>query len=391
MRQLISAAFLIGTTCWFSSAHAQTLIDTQHGKISVITLVENLQNPWGLAFLPDNRILITERTGRLRIYSNGAISPPVTGLPSVWANGQGGLLDVAIDPNFAANNLVYFSYAESDNTGKAGTAVARGTLNGNALQNVQVIFRQMPKLSTGNHFGSRLVFDGDGYLFVTLGDNNDRITAQYLTHHQGKVVRIRADGSIPTDNPYYGRTDAKNEIWSYGHRNPQGATLNPFSGKLWLNEHGPKGGDEINVPQAGKNYGWPKITYGIDYNGQPIPEAIGTSAAGMEQPIKYWTPSIGSSGMTFYSKDSTHPWYGNVFVGGLAAQSLRRVMLNGEVAVGEETLIQGMGRIREVEQGPDGYLYILTDANPGKLLRLAPPRHKRIYRPMKSKPPRTSY
>jgi aldose sugar dehydrogenase len=385
MRKLLSATLFASALTATSTCLAQsTSINTQQGKATVTTLVQNLQNPWGMAFLPDGRLLVTERAGRLRIYSNGQISGAVSGMPSFWVNGQGGLLDVAIDPNFSANNLVYFSYAEvdSNDSSKAGTAVARGTLSGNTIQNVQVIFRQVPKISTGNHFGSRLVFDRNGYLFITLGENNNRMTAQYLDHHQGKVVRILPNGDVPSDNPFVGQANAKAEIWSYGHRNPQGAALNPFTGKLWLNEHGPQGGDEINIPAAGKNYGWPVITHGVNYGGAPIPEAVGTSAPGMEQPIKHWTPSIGSSGMTFYNKDKSHPWYGNVFIGGLASQNLKRVSLNGDVTVGEETLMQGMGyRIREVEQGPDGNLYILTDSSSGRLLRLTPPNHKRMYRP----------
>jgi aldose sugar dehydrogenase len=370
-----------------SSAFAQTTtIATQHGEVRVTPLVQNLANPWGMAFLPDQRILITERSGRLLIYANGQISDAV-GEPSVWANGQGGLLDVAIDPNFSTNKLVYFTYAESDNSGRAGTAVARGVLNGNAVQNLQVIFRQLPKLSTGNHFGARLVFDKAGYLFVTLGENNERISAQYLDHHQGKVVRLHSDGSIPVDNPFVGQANIKPEIWSYGHRNPQGAALNPWTGKLWLNEHGPQGGDEINIPAAGKNYGWPIITYGVNYGGAPIPEAQGTEKSGMEQPIKYWVPSIATSGMAFFNGSKTHPWYGNVFVGGLAANQLVRLTLKGNVVVAEERINIG-ARVRDVRQGPDGYLYLLTDSNAGKLLKLRPPPRafERFIKPPRPKP-----
>ncbi len=358
------------------------------GSLKVTTVVKNLANPWGMAFLPDGRMLITERPGRLRIYSQGQISAPVTGTPLVYNQGQGGLLDVAIDPNFSKNQWIYLSYAEAGTGGVAGTAVMRGKLNGNTLQDTQVLFRQLPKLSTGNHFGSRLVFDGSGYLFVTLGENNNRITSQYLDHHQGKIIRIWPDGSIPGDNPFIGQVNAKPEIWSYGHRNPQGATLNPWTGKLWMNEHGPMGGDEINIPQAGKNYGWPIITYGIDYNGQPIPESTGTSAPGMEQPVHYWVPSIAPSGMAFYDGNKNSAWYGNLFVGGLAAQQLVRLEVNGEAIVREERLLSELGyRIRSVKTGPDGGLYLLTDSANGLLLKIDPP-SKEIRRSIKPPKPR---
>jgi aldose sugar dehydrogenase len=373
-----------------NSIHAQDVVysPSSLGTLKVTTIVKNLANPWGMAFLPDGRILITERPGRLRIYSQGQLSPAVTGTPTVYNQGQGGLLDVALDLNFAQNQLVYLTYAEAGTGGVAGTAVMRGKLNGNALENTQVLFRQTPKLSTGNHFGSRLVFDRSGYLFVTLGENNNRITAQYLDHHQGKIIRIWPDGNIPGDNPFIGQPNVKPEIWTYGHRNPQGATLNPWTGKLWMNEHGPMGGDEINIPLPGKNYGWPIITYGIDYNGQPIPEATGTSAPGMEQPIHYWVPSIAPSGMAFYDKNKNSAWYGNLFVGGLAAQQLVRLEVNGEAIVKEERLLGELGyRIRDVRAGPDGGLYLLTDSATGNLLKIDPP-PKEIRRSIKPPKPR---
>lgn len=345
------------------------------GPITVTALVKNLSNPWGMAFLPDGRLLITERAGRLRIYSQGKLSPAVSGTPEVYARGQGGLLDVEIDPDFARNQWIYLSYAEAGADDMAGTAVMRGKLVGNALQNTQVIFRQQPKLSTGAHFGSRLVFDKSGHLFVTLGENNNRIKAQLLDHLQGKVIRIKPDGSIPKDNPFVGVANARPEIWSYGHRNPQGATLNPWTGKLWEHEHGPKGGDEINIPLAGKNYGWPKITYGINYNGEEIPEAIGNKAPGMVQPIHYWVPSIAPSGMAFYDTDKDSVWYGNLFVGALAGQMLVRLEIKDDAIVGEERLLKEFGyRIRDVQPAPDGSLYLLTDESNGKLLQIVPPK-----------------
>lgn len=386
LSQLTAAILLVSP-----GVYAQDVVysPSSLGTLRVTTVVKNLVNPWGMAFLPDGRLLITERPGRLRIYSQGQLSAAVTGTPTVYSQGQGGLLDVAVDPNFSQNQLIYLSYAESGTGDTAGTAIMRGRLNGNTLENTQVLFRQSPKLSTGNHFGSRLVFDRLGYLYVTLGENNNRITAQYLDHHQGKVIRIWPDGTIPTDNPFVGQANKKSEIWSYGHRNPQGATLNPWTGKYWMHEHGPKGGDEINIPLSGKNYGWPIITHGIDYNGQPIPESTGTSAPGMEQPKHYWVPSIGPSGMAFYDKNKKSAWYGNLFVGALAAQQLVRLEVNGESITKEERLLGELGyRIRDVRAGPDGGLYVLTDSATGNLLKIDPPPREiiRNTRPPKPRP-----
>ncbi len=364
---VVTLLFVVG------NVHAQksTSSPSTLGPLRVTPLVKNLNHPWGMAFLPDGRLLITERPGRLRIYSNGKVSPPISGMPNVYANSQGGLLDVEIDPDFRKNQFVYLSYSEAGSNGQAGTAVMRGKLNGNALQETQILFRQMPKLSSGAHFGSRLVFDKSGHLFVTLGENNNRITAQFLDHHQGKVVRINPDGSVPKDNPFIGNANAKPEIWSYGHRNPQGAALNPWTGKLWVHEHGPKGGDEINIPQSGKNYGWPKITYGINYNGDDIPEAVSNKAPGMEQPIHYWVPSIAPSGMSFYDADKKHPWYGNLFVGALAGQILVRLEIRDDKVIKEERLLKELGyRFRDVQAGPDGSLYLITDSPNGRLLKI---------------------
>jgi aldose sugar dehydrogenase len=377
MSRIICSFIFAITLC--ANAFAQDVVFSPStlGQLRITTLVKNLQNPWGMAFLPDGRLLITERSGQLRIYSQGQISAPLAGVPAVYNQGQGGLLDVAIDPNFAENRRVYLSYAEADpaNANNAGTAVMRATLNGNRLDNPQVIFRQTPKLSTGNHFGSRLAFDRAGYLFITLGENNNRITAQYKDHLQGKVARIWPDGSIPSDNPFVGQNNVKSEIYSYGHRNPQGGAINPWTGKFWMHEHGPRGGDEINIPESGKNYGWPIITHGIDYNGQPIPESTGTSAPGMEQPIHYWVPSIGPSGMAFYNSNKKSAWFGQLFVGALASQQLVRLELDGTRIVREERLLGELGyRIRDVSTGPDGGLYLLTDSATGNLLKIDPPR-----------------
>jgi glucose/arabinose dehydrogenase len=326
-----------------------------------------------VAFLPDGRALVTERPGRLRIVgSDGKLGAPLEGVPAVSATGQGGLLDVQLDPDFARNRLVYLSYAEPREGGN-GTAVARGTLTDRGLDGVQVIFRQDATIDGRHHFGSRLVFDRGGRLFVTLGDrNSERARAQTLDSHIGKVVRIERDGKVPADNPFVARADAKPEIWSYGHRNVQGAALHPVTGELWTNEHGPRGGDELNRTLAGLNYGWPKVTYGVEYSGRTISESA--TAPGIEPPVHYWVPSIATSGMLFYTGSQFPKWKGNAFVGGLASQQLSRLEMDGNQVVREEVLLKGVlnQRVRDVEQGPDGYIYLLTDEDNGKLLRLEP-------------------
>ncbi|WP_293367897.1 PQQ-dependent sugar dehydrogenase [Nevskia sp.] len=336
-------------------------------------VAEGLEFPWGLAFLPDGRMLVTERPGRLRIVAaDGSLSPPVTGVPAVFAQRQGGLLDVVLDPGFAANQFVYLSYAEADAFGMAGTAVARGKLVGNALTAVEVIYRQMPKAEGGLHFGSRLVFAPDGTLFVTQGDRYiHKDGAQLLDNGYGKTVRINSNGSIPLDNPFVNTPGAQPEIWSYGHRNMQGAAIHPATGQLWTQEHGAMGGDEINLDLAGRNYGWPVITWGVNYDGQPI--GIGTEKAGMEQPLTYWKPSIAPSGMAFYTADRFPQWRGNLFVGSMKFGYLNRIELDGTRIVAQEKLLTEVDqRIRCVRQGPDGYLYVTTDSPQGRVLRLEP-------------------
>ena len=342
------------------------------------TVATGLVNPWSLAFLPDGRMLVTERPGRLRIVAaDGTLSPAVAGLPPVAARGQGGLLEIATDPAFARNRLIYWSYAEpAPGGGGNATAVARGRLvDGPAprVEGVQVVFRQRPALDSALHFGGRLVFARDGTLFVTTGERSvipGRMQAQQLDSLLGKVVRINPDGTIPKNNPMVRRAGAAPEIWSYGHRNVQAAAINPATGRLWTIEHGTRGGDEINIPQAGKDYGWPTIAYGIEYNGQKITGGE-TRRPGMEQPIYYWDPVIGPSGMTFYTGAMFPAWRGSLFVGGLRANSLVRLTLKRDRVVGEERLlIDQKARIRDVRQGPDGALYVLTDAPEGKLLRL---------------------
>jgi len=347
---------------------------SEKGRLEVRELVAGLEHPWALAFLPDGRgMLITERPGRLRLFADGRLSAPLSGVPDVFAEGQGGLLDVALSPAFAEDRLVYLSYAEAGRRGRAGTAVGRARLSddGRRLEDFRVIFRQQPKLSSGIHFGSRLVFDRAGYLFVTLGENNRRPTAQDLDKLQGKVVRLYPDGRIPPDNPFVGRPGARGEIWSYGHRNPQGAALNPWTGRLWVHEHGPRGGDEINIPQAGGNYGWPLATHGINYTFLPIPEARGKVVEGTEPPHHVWEKSPAISGMAFYDAERFPAWRHSLFIGALAAQALLRLELDGDRIVHEERLLEELdSRIRDVRVGPDGYLYLLTDATNGKLLRL---------------------
>ncbi|WP_342236936.1 PQQ-dependent sugar dehydrogenase [Inquilinus sp. OTU3971] len=358
------------------AAAVDAAYDTEKGRIRVQTIVEGLRHPWGLAFLPDRRILVTERDGNLRLIGGGKVSEPLEGVPEVDTGGQGGLLDVAVDPTFVQSRLVYLSYSEAGDGGNS-TAVARGRLSedGTRLTGVQVVFSQKPKLDSAMHFGSRLVFDRQGHLFITLGERSKaqfRDQAQRLDSHLGKVIRIWPDGSVPEDNPFAGRKDVLPEIWSYGHRNAQGAALNPETGVLWINEHGPRGGDEINIPEAGKNYGWPIVSYGVNYDGSPV----GTGqreAPGMTGPIYHWTPSIGVSGMAFYTADAMPGWRGNVFVGGLAIPKLVRLERDGDRITGSEDLLEDLGlRIRQVVQGPDGALYLLTDESDGEILRVGP-------------------
>lgn len=335
------------------------------------TFAKDLEQPWGMAFLPDGRLLVTEKAGQLKIISaDGKLTQVVGGVPKVVDMGQGGLLDVSVAPDFAKNNLVYLSFSEADNTGKSGTAVARGKLEGNSLTGVTVIWRQSPKVSSPNHWGSRLAWGKDGNLFITTGDRAGfRDLAQNLSTTVGKVIRIRPDGTIPADNPFVGHADAKPEIWSYGHRNVQGAMVHPETGDLWTNEHGPQGGDEINITQAGKNYGWPTITYGKEYSGGAIGS---TSKAGLEQPLHYWVPSIAPSGMVLYT-GKHKAWQGKLFVGSLKFSYLNMITLSGNKVVAETRMLEEFEeRIRDVAQGPDGALYVAFDNGDGQIMRVTP-------------------
>jgi glucose/arabinose dehydrogenase len=348
-------------------------------RLDVQVVAKGLELPWAVELLPDGRYLVTERAGRLRIIAaDGKVSAPVAGLPPILFEGQGGLLDVALDRDFASNHIIYFSYAEP-RTGGNGTALAKARLvedaSGAKLDQLQVLFRQMPTLASGLHFGSRIVPTPDGKLFLTLGERSilpGRVQAQDLNSHLGKVVRINTDGTVPKDNPFVGKS-AKPEIWSYGHRNVQGAALDSATGRLWTIEHGPRGGDELNHPEAGKNYGWPIITYGIEYGGPKIGAGI-TQQAGMEQPVYYWDPVIAPGGMMVYQGALFPEWKGSIFVGALGGMKLVRLQMQGTNVVGEEWFLQDRGvRIRDVQQGPDGAIYVLTEAGASsELLRLKP-------------------
>lgn len=378
MRWIVTSVAMLGVAASAAVAQVQTKapLPVVRSQVTAETVAQGLAHPWGLAFLPDGRMLVTERPGRLRIVArDGALSPPVVGVPIVAAQNQGGLLDILVDPKFAENRTIFFTYAEPRGAGSNGTAVARARLvetdGAGRLENLTVIFRQEPSFSGGLHFGSRLALSDDGYLFVTLGERFQRDRAQELNNHYGKVVRIFPDGRVPPDNPFVGRQDAKPEIWSFGHRNPQSAGFHPITRRLWVVEHGARGGDEVNWPERGKNYGWPIITYGIDYSGLKI--GIGTAREGLEQPRYYWDPSIAPSGIAFYT--GVHePWRGNMFVGALAKQHLARLVLNAAGAViAEEQLLGDLNeRIRDVRMGPDGALYVLTDSREGRILRVVP-------------------
>lgn len=362
-----------------SQAYAvEETFETETGAIQVSTIASGLSHPWAIAFLPgDGGMLVTERPGNLRrVASDGSVSEPVEGVPEVDARGQGGLLDVALDPQFQENRLVYLSFAEAGEGGN-GTAVARGRLNEDlsALEDVEIIFSQQPKVQSRAHFGSRLVFDGEGHLYVTLGERSQaqfRGQAQDLDSHLGKIVRINPDGSVPDDNPFVGQDDKLPEIWAYGVRNVQAAALHPETGLLWEIEHGPRGGDELNIIEPGANYGWPLVTLGVEYSGGTIGEGLET-AEGMVDAIYTWTPVIAPSGMMFYGGDAFEEWQGDLFVGGLASTALVRLELDGDSVTHEERLLEPLGlRIRDVAEGPDGAIYVATDEQNGGILRIAP-------------------
>jgi len=372
MRKLLSL-FCMVLLVQGTAALAQTVKSEKH-EFRVVTLVRGLQNPWSLAFLPDGRMLVTEREGRLRIIGKDwRLDPkPVEGLPEIVASGQGGLLDVVLHPQFEKNGWIYWSYNAPDADKKSGwgTAMARGKLQGHRMTEVQVLFSMEPKTRAGHHFGGRIVFDGKGLVYLTLGDRGDMPRAQRMDDHAGSVIRLHDDGRVPADNPFVMQAGAKPEKFTLGNRNMQGAALHPRSGELWTHEHGPQGGDEINIMRAGRNYGWPVVTFGVNYGiGTKIGE--GTSKPSMEPPLLVWTPSIAPSGMAFYTGDAFPNWKGNLLVGALRDEMLVRLELEGDKVVRQERLIKGqIGRIRDVRVGPDGLIYLLTDEREGALVRL---------------------
>ena len=371
MLRLIAAAILVpAAVVW---AGEGTRASSEKYGLNVVRLVDGLQNPWSIAWLPDGRMLVTERPGRLRIVApDFRLDPrPVEGLPPVVVGGQGGLFEVAVHPNYQKNRWIYISYSGSGDGGH-GTELLRAKLDGHRLVDVQVLFRMQPKTGTGHHFGGRIVFDGKGHVFLTLGDRGEQDRAQQLDDHAGSVIRLNEDGSVPKDNPFVNRADARPELFTKGNRNVQGAALHPKTGELWAHEHGPQGGDEINIIRAGRNYGWPVITYGANYfTGTKIGE--GTRKQGMEQPLHHWTPSIAPSGMAFYDGDKFPGWRGNLLVGALRDEMLVRLELEGDRVVKEERMMRGVvGRIRDVRVGPDGYVYVLTDERRGMLARVEP-------------------
>ncbi len=371
----VAAGMAVAASCLLTGAAALAQTSTHQSEqhaFRLETVAEGLGNPWGLAFLPGGDILVSERGGDLRVIRDGRLDPePVAGVPAVATRGQGGLLDIAVDPGFAENRFIYLSYAGADGR-SAGTEVVRARFDGDSLSDVQRIFRAEPKTRGGRHFGSRLVIDRDGYLFISLGDRGDHMKeAQNTGSHLGSIIRINRDGTVPQDNPFAGQEGARPEIWSYGHRNVQGMTMHPETGAIWAHEHGPRGGDEVNIVRRGANYGWPAITYGIDYSGAIISDK--TSAPGMEQPVVYWVPSIAPSGMAFYDGEAFPQWRGDLFVGALAGRHLRRLEMDGDRVTAQEVLLDDLAeRIRDVRSAPDGSLYLLTDSPRGRVLRLAP-------------------
>jgi glucose/arabinose dehydrogenase len=368
LTRILSCALGLG----FAAAAAAQSYGSEEHAFRVTKVAEGLAQPWSVAFLPDGRMLVTEKAGRLRVVSNQKLEPEaIAGLPQVTVHGQGGFFDAVPHPDFSRNSLLYLSYAARGDDG-VGTELARGKLVDGRLENVQVLFRQSPKGTRGQHFGGRIVFDRAGYVYLTLGDRGEMPRAQRPDDHAGSVIRLHDDGRVPADNPFVGRAGWKPEKFTLGNRNMQGAALHPQTGMLWTHEHGPQGGDEINVIRAGVNYGWPVITYGVNYGiGTKIGE--GTHKDGMAQPLYYWVPSIAPSGMAFYTGERFPKWKGDLFVGSLKFQMLVRLRLDGEKVVKEERLMQGaIGRIRDVRMGPDGLLYLVTDESPGVVARLEP-------------------
>ena len=350
-------------------APTEGLIQSEALQFTIDTLATGLENPWSMAFLPDGRILIAERPGRLRVFENGQLlEEPIAGLPDIWVHGQGGLLDVVLHPNFEENQLVYLGYAARGGDG-GNTAISRGKLVGNTLTDMELLFHGQPFTSRPHHFGTRIVFDGEGYMFFTIGDRGEQENAQRLSNHNGTVMRLHDDGQVPLDNPFLNEPDAQPEIWSYGHRNIQGMGLHPVTGDLWAHEHGAQGGDEINHIFRGENYGWPRVTHGINYDGSMI--TPDTTLPGMVDPVLHWTPSIAPCGLAFVSSEKFPGWENNMLVGALAGQHIHRVVLEENRVTHTERLLEGFARFRDIRQGPDGYIYVLTEG-PGLFFRIVP-------------------
>ena len=377
---IIPAALVLSATSVAAQTAQPTLQRSVYYDLRVVTVAEGLVNPWSIAFLPGGDMLVTERPGRLRIVRNGKLLPdPVEGVPAVFARGQGGLLDVVPHPQFSTNRLIYFSYSKPYPDSGATTAVARARFENDRLTDVKDIF--VAQSRGAGHYGCRLAFDRNGMLYLTVGDrqapptgNLEAHPAQNVTDHHGTINRIHDDGRVPQDNPFVNREGARPEIWTYGHRNPQGLAIHPETGDVWATEHGPQGGDELNLIRPGLNFGWPVIGYGVNYRtGRAIHE--GTHREGMEQPVHFWVPSIATSGLLFYTGDKFPEWRGSLFVGGMIGQQLARLTLDGRRVRSEETLLQGLGRIRDVRQGPDGFIYLAIDNRDGQptpVVRLEP-------------------
>ena len=389
MRNMIRSSFCIAMTLALGACAQPTPSDaatpmpptqaTASGEMRIETIASGLEHPWAVALLPEGGYLVSERPGRLRrIATDGSLSAPIAGVPAVFAQGQGGLLDVVPDPQYASNKRIWLSFAEPGDGGTAGTAVATATLGTDALTDVRVVYRQVPKLEGGMHFGSRIAFDGKGHVFISQGERNQKALAQDLDVLQGKLVRLNLDGTQPSDNPFAGSPGVRRAVWSYGHRNMQGMAVDPRTGKLWQSEHGPRGGDELNLPEAGKNYGWPVTSDGMDYaSNRPYPETRGQEAPGMQRPYHVWAISPALSGMAFYTGRPGNAWNDSLFLGALAGRSLIRLQLDGDRIVSEERLLVDLGkRIRDVRVGSDGNVYVLTDEDDGQLLRLLPPASK---------------
>jgi glucose/arabinose dehydrogenase len=375
----ILSTLMLFAVCMTGSAIAANqsdLIESERQDFRLETVVDGLSNPWAIAFLPGGDMLFTERSGQLYLLqANATQVTSVKGIPEVAAGGQGGLLDIELHPQYEApgNDWVYLTYSspqQSDEPGRgANTALMRAKLRDGALVEQEQLFKALPNYPQGVHYGSRVVFDRNGYLYVTVGDRGGRDQVQRLDNYRGKIFRLHDDGSVPDDNPYVGTDGAIASIWSTGHRNPQGLALHPQTGELWSHEHGPRGGDELNLIARGNNYGWPVITYGVNYSGSKITDE--TARPGLQQPVTYWVPSIAPCGMAFINSDRYPDWNGNVLVGSLKFQMLQRVELDGNRVTHQESLLQGIGRVRAIEQGPDGYIYVATES-PGRIIRLLP-------------------